>query len=168
MNAIKRIANHKAELASCGILILILLSLSSPMAYAQDITVNDNLSFGSIFPGVPKTVSKYTPGEAAEFHIAGTPNAEISIDFALPPYLHTTGDNMQIIFSTTDCAFDSSAAPDQTHPMEDNINPRHTIISRLGSNGLTIWLGGSVIPTLNQKPGDYSNVIVLTVGYTGN
>jgi hypothetical protein len=161
--------NRKTKIASyCGLLILFLLFVTSPITLAQNITVNDNLSFGSIFPGVPKTVSKYTPGEAAEFHIVGTPNAEVSIDFALPPYMHTTGDIMQLIFSITDCAIDSNAAPDQTHPMEDNINPRHTIISRLGSNGLTIWLGGSVVPTLNQKPGDYSGIIVLTVSYTGN
>jgi hypothetical protein len=151
-----------------GLLILLLLSLSSPLAFAQNITVNNDLTFGSIFPGVPKTVSKYVSGEAAEFNITGTPNAEVSIDFTLPSYMHTTGDNMQLIFSTTDCAIDSSAVPDQANPLEDNINPRHTILSRLGSNGLTIWLGGGVVPALNQRPGDYSAVIVLTVGYTGN
>jgi hypothetical protein len=163
------IENRKTKTtAFCSLLILLFLSVTSPITLAQNITVNDNLSFGAIFPGVPKAVSKYIPGEAAEFHIAGTPNAEVSIDFTLPSYMHTTGDRMQLIFSTTDCAIDSSAAPDQAHPMEDNINPRHTIVSRLGFSGLTIWLGGSVVPTLNQKPGDYSGVIVLTVGYTGN
>lgn len=169
MNAKKGIANHRKGIAAfCGFLILFPLFITSPIALAQSITVNDNLSFGSIFPGVPKTISKYTPGEAAEFHVTGTPYAEVAIDFTLPPYMYTAGDNMQLIFSTTDCAIDSSRTPDQTHPMEDNINPRHTIISRLGSDGVTIWLGGSVIPTLNQKPGDYSGIIVLTVSYTGN
>lgn len=160
--------NRAAIAACCGFSIMLLLSVASPIALAQNISVNDNLSFGAIFPGVPKAVSKYAPGEAAEFHIEGTPNAEVAIDFTLPPYMHTTGDNMQLIFSATDCALDSSSAPDQAHPLEDNINPRRTIISRLGAGGLTLWLGGSVVPTLNQKPGDYSGVIVLTVSYTGN
>jgi hypothetical protein len=169
VNFRKGLVNHKSVIAAyCGFLILILLSIAPHIALAQNITVNDNLSFGSIFPGVPKTISKYASGEAAEFHIAGTPDAEVAIDFTLPPYMYTTGDNMQLIFSTTDCAIDSSRTPDQAHPMDDNINPRHTIISRLGSDGLTIWLGGSVVPTLNQKPGDYSGIIVLTVSYTGN
>ena len=169
MNATTGKTNGKIKIrAIYCLLILIVLSLSSSLSFAQNISVNDNLSFGSIFPGVPKTVSKYTAGEAAEFHIDGTANAEITIDFTLPPYMYTTGDNMQIVFSTTDCAYDTSAVPDQTHPMTDNINPRHTIITRLGSSGLTIWLGGSVIPTLNQKTGDYSGIIVLTISYTSN
>lgn len=151
-----------------GFLILFLLSISSPLTLAQNISVNDNLTFGAIFPGVPKTVSKYIPGEAAEFYIAGTANAEVFIDFTLPPYMYTTGDNMQLIISTTACALDSSATPDQTNPLVDNVNPWHTIVSRLGSSGLTIWLGGTVVPTLNQRPGAYSGVIVLTVSYTGN
>ena len=75
---------------------------------------------------------------------------------------------MQLIFSNTDCSYDSSASPDQANPLGDNINPRNSIVTRLGSNGLLIWLGGGVVPALNQKPGDYSAVIVLTVSYTGN
>jgi len=153
-------------IAFCALLFLLLEI--TPLAFAQDITVNENLTFGPIFPGVPKTISKYSPGEAAEFIITGTPNAEVAIDISLPPYMYTTGDNMQLVFSNTDCAFDTSSAPDQTHPLDDNINPRRTIISRLGTSGLTIWLGGTVVPSLNQKPGAYSGSIVLTVSYTGN
>ena len=75
---------------------------------------------------------------------------------------------MQLIFKDTDCALDSSAAPDQTDPGSDNLDPWHTITYRLGSNGLTIWLGGTVIPKLNQREGAYTSLIVLTVAYTGN
>ena len=142
------IAHFRNEIITClGLLIFLPLFLITPSVFAQNITVNDNLSFGSIFPGVPKTVSKYIPGEAAEFHIEGTPGSEVSVDFTLPQYMYTTGDNMQLVFSVTDCAIDTNSVPDQEHPMEDNINPRHTIITRLGSGGLTIWLGGMVIPT---------------------
>ena len=159
--------NCRAGIPSWRKLILFLLLLA-PLASPQNITVNDNLAFGSIFPGVPKSISKYMTGEAAEFLVEGTPGAEVSINFALPPYMYTTGDNMQLVFSATDCSFDSSAAPDQEHPLEDNINPRRTIITRLGYTGLRIWLGGTVIPTLNQKPGSYSGLIILTATYTGN
>jgi hypothetical protein len=168
--------NCKGRAAICNtgintmsrLLILLFLLPITSITFAQDVTVDENLTFGAIFPGVPKTISKYIPGEAAEFLITGTPDAEIAIDFTLPSYMHTTGDNMQMIFSTTDCAFDTTATPDQAHPQEDNINPRNTIVYRLGSNGITIWLGGSVVPTLNQKSGDYTAIIVLTVSYTGN
>jgi hypothetical protein len=150
------------------LLVTLLILIPASCAIAQSITVNSNLAFGPVFQGVPKTVSRHVPGEAAEFLVSGTPNAEITLDFELPTYMHTAGANMQLIFSTIDCALDSSASPDQTHPGQDNINPWHTITCRLGSIGLTVWLGGTVVPGLTQKPGDYSAIIVLTVAYTGN
>jgi hypothetical protein len=135
---------------------------------AQDITVNNNLEFGPVFPGVPKSISKYSAGEAAEFFITGTPNAEITIDFTLPTYMYSSGSTMAIQYSTTDCAMDSSATPNQSSPGNDNLNPRQTLTYRLGSTGLTIWLGATVVPGLMQKPGNYSATITLTVAYTGN
>ncbi len=146
----------------------IIVLCSSDISYAQTITINNNLVFGPVFPGVPKAISKTSAGDAAEFFITGTPNAEITLDFALPTYLHTTGGNMQLIFSSTDCALDSSSTPNQSNPPVNNIDPWHTIIYRLGANGLSLWLGGTVVPGLAQKPGDYSALIVLTVTYTGN
>jgi len=137
-------------------------------ALGQDVTASHDLAFGDIFPGIPKTISKATPGTAAEFVVTGTPGAEVYIDFTLPTYMNAMGFNMQMVFSETDCAMDSSAAPNQASPGYDDIDPWHTIIYRLGANGLTIWLGGKAIPKLRQPEGSYSATIVITVGYTGN
>jgi hypothetical protein len=147
---------------------IVALAFLSINAAAQDITVNNNLEFGSVFPGVPKSISKRTPGEAAEFHVTGTPNAEITVDFALPTYMHTSGNNMVLQYSATDCALDSSAVPNQGSPGRDNLNPWQTITYRLGSAGLTIWLGATVVPVVMQRPGSYSATITMTVTYTGN
>jgi hypothetical protein len=137
-------------------------------SYGQNATVNNNLTFGDVFPGIPKTVSKATPGAATEFYVTGTAGAEVTIDLTLPTYMSSGSWNMQIVFNETDCAMDSSVSPDQTDPGYDDIDPWHTITYRLGSNGLTIWLGGLVIPRLNQLQGNYTGTIVLTVAYTGN
>jgi len=142
--------------------------LYAPPASAQNITINNDLTFGDVFPGIPKEISRYTPGAAAEFLVTGTAGAEVTIDFTLPTYMNASGYNMQLVFHETDCAMDSTSAPDQTDPGHDNLDPWHTITYRLGSSGLTIWLGGMVIPGLHQKQGDYSGTIVLTVAYTGN
>jgi hypothetical protein len=150
------------------LLSLMAMILFAVTAEAQDITVNNNLEFGSVFPGVPKSISKKSPGEAAEFHISGTPNAEITIDFSLPTYMHTSGNNMVLQYSATDCAMDSSAVPDQANPGRDNLNPWQTMTYRLGTNGLTIWLGATVVPLQMQRPGSYSATVTLTVTYTGN
>jgi len=135
---------------------------------AQSITVNNDLVFGDMFPGIPKIVSKNAAGSAAEFYVSGTAGAELTIEFALPTYMNTGGFNMQMVFTETDCAMDSSATPDQSSPGYNNLDPWHTITYRLGFNGLTIWLGGMVIPKVVQYPGDYTGTIVVTVTYTGN
>lgn len=137
-------------------------------AGAQNITVNNDLVFGAVFPGIPKTITKRTAGGAAEFLITGTPGAEVTLDFSLPTYMNNAGNNMQMIFTETDCALDSSATPDQSAPTLDDQDPWHTITYRLGSNGLTTWLGGTVVPKLVQPQGSYSAFIVLTVAYTGS
>lgn len=133
---------------------------------AQTITVNNDLAFGNIFPGIPKTIDKSSAGSAAEFHIAGVAGDELTVDFSLPTYMSQSGFNMQMIFRDNDCSMDSSATPDQSNPVLDDQNPWHTITYNLGLNGLTIWLGGVLVPAIGQKNGSYSASIVLTVAYT--
>ena len=146
---------------------IFVLTLSTATGSAQTITLNNDLVFGSVFPGIPKTITKYSIGSAAEFHVAGTSGAEISIQFALPTYMHASGFNIEMIFFNTDCSIDTLASPSQTSPLFDNLNPWTTLIYRLGSAGLTIWLGGTAIPKVVQPPGAYTATIVLTVAYTG-
>ncbi len=142
----------------------LLLAASCP---AQTITLNNDLIFGNVFPGIPMTITKYSVGSAAEFHVAGTSGAEISIQFALPTYMHGSGFNIEMIFFETDCSIDTLASPSQTSPLFDNLNPWTTLVYRLGSAGLTLWLGGTAIPKVVQPPGSYTATIVLTVAYTG-
>nr|MBN2276121.1 hypothetical protein [candidate division Zixibacteria bacterium] len=149
------------------VLFIIMAMFVIPVS-GQTITINNYLVFGDVFPGIPKQITKYTPGAAAEFLVTGTAGSEISIDFTLPTYMNYSGWNMQLIFRSDDCSMDSSATPDQTSPGHDDLNPWHTITYRLGSNGLVIWLGGQVVPKLRQQKGSYTAAIVLTVAYTGN
>jgi len=152
------------------ILALILFFIFAPdICQAQiDADVNNNLIFGTVFPGIPKVISKQSAGSAAEFSVAGTAGAEITIDFTLPTYINQGGSNMNVIFTETDCSMDSSSTPDQSNPGLNNQDPWHTITYNLGSNGLLIWLGATLIPGLSQTSGDYSGLIVLTVAYTGS
>lgn len=135
---------------------------------AQTVTATNDLQFGNIFPGIPKEVLKTEVGAAAEFFISGTAGAEVAIDFTLPTYMNMGGANMQMIFYETAVALDSSASPDQTNPPVDNLDPWQTITYRIGSAGLTVWLGGKLVPKLVQAPGGYAADIVVTVTYTGN
>jgi hypothetical protein len=146
----------------------LLFCCDGAQAQAISATATNNLVFGDVFPGIPKVVSKHAAGAAAEYQVTGTAGDEITIDFTLQTYMSQSGNNMQLVFTETDCALDSSASPDQSNPGSDDRDPWHTITYRLGSSGLTIWLGGMLIPKLVQKTGDYTATIVLTVAYTGN
>ncbi|UCG63185.1 MAG: hypothetical protein JSV52_07865 [Candidatus Zixiibacteriota bacterium] len=147
---------------------LVLVLVLTVSVSGQNVTVNNDLVFGSVFPGIPKTITKYTAGSACEFQITGTAGAEITIDLTLPTYMNAGGFSMQLIFSETDCAIDTAATPDQSSPEFDDLDPWHTLTYRLGSNGLTLWLGGIVVPALRQQQGSYSASIVITVQYTGS
>ncbi len=150
------------------LLVIISMLILAQASFAQNVTINNDLVFGAVFPAIPKTIDKATPGSACEFQISGTAGDEITIDFTLPTYMSVGGLNMQMIFHETDCAIDTSASPDQSDPEFDDLDPWHTLTYRLGSNGMTIWLGGTVIPGLRQQQGTYGASIVMTVQYTGN
>ena len=149
----------------CTVLSLVLVL--APLVWSQNVVVNQDLVFGYVYPGVPKEIDKTTAGSAAEFLITGTAGDEVSISFTLPSYMSQSGYTMQILFPQTGCAMDSSGTPDQSSPPQDDLDPYDVITYRLGSSGLTVWLGGKVIPKLAQPPGDYTADIVLTVAYTG-
>ncbi len=147
---------------------LVVIICVGSLAYGQNVTVNNDLVFGSIFPGIPKTITKYAAGSACEFQITGTAGDEITIDLTLPTYMNASGFSMQLIFNETDCAIDTAASPDQSDPEFDDLDPWHTLTYRLGSSGMLIWLGGAAVPAQRQQQGSYSASIVITVQYTGN
>jgi hypothetical protein len=146
---------------------LMLLCFMTSLSTAQTVTGVSDLEFGNMFPGVPQVITNKSFG-AAEYTVTGTAGAEVTLDFLLPEYVSISGANMPLLFSTTDCSLDSSLVPDQSSPSADNLNPYETITYRLGSSGLTVWLGGRCVPGLVQKAGDYAATIRLTVAYTGN
>ncbi|HVP07024.1 MAG TPA: DUF4402 domain-containing protein [Candidatus Acidoferrum sp.] len=155
-----------------GVALASFLSISHPeqaQAQAIDVTNVSGLAFGNVYPGIPKVIDKTTAGAAAEFHVSGTAGAEVQITFLqLPTYMNQGGFNMHVVISDTDCSMDSSATPNQSSPGYNNLNPWHPIIYRLGLNGLTIWLGGTLVPNIGQKPGNYSGIIQVKAEYTGN
>ncbi len=129
----------------------------------------NNLQFGSVTPGVNKSIDKATLGFAGEWTINGTNSAEISILFALPDSLLTLDSlsGMRITFANSDASYGSLPAQ-QTAPV-GILDPNGPSAHRLGANGqMLIWIGGTVFPRISQTGGDYSAEILLTVAYTGS
>lgn len=148
------------------IFVIIVGAILPLLAADESVTVNSNLTFGTMFPGIPKTVDKSST-DAAEFSIGGDAGAEVTIDFTLPAYLSSGANNMQIIFYSDGCAIDSNPTPNQSSPTYDDLNPWQTLTYDLGSSGLTVWIGGKAIPGVRQSAGSYTADIIITVQYTG-
>ncbi len=90
---------RKRNLPRLGMIYIILALIAIPGIQAQEsatiqatatvipalvVIGEHNLEFGTVFPGVDKTVDKSSPGFAGEFSVQGNNLAEITIDFALP------------------------------------------------------------------------------------
>lgn len=140
------------------------------------VTSTNDLTFGDVLQGVPKTADKTVIADAAVFSISGEGGKEISMFLELPDYLWcSTGgdeDRLVIAFSTTGADIDTTAAgTPAAHGLgaDVDLNPFALPDFGLGvaDNILQIFLGGTVHPTVDQRAGSYTADLVLTVAYTG-
>jgi hypothetical protein len=134
------------------------------------ITGEHDLIFGSVLPGVDKSVDKSNVGFAGAWHIAGDNSAEITLDFTLPDsLLHIDSlAFLRISFNSTDASYDDGTGGGQSNPAYI-INPNGPNTGDLGATGtMDVWIGGTVEPTISQTGGNYEADITLMVAYTGN
>ena len=138
------------------------------------VTATSALAFGAVYQGIPKSVAN-SNASAGVFTIGGEGGAGISIYAELPDYLATTtgDDRLVISFSITDASVDTTANvnPAAFGSGWQNTNPQNfpaaTVVGS-PANQSAVFLGGKVIPTVDQAAGAYTGDIVLTVAYNGN
>jgi hypothetical protein len=136
----------------------------------MSIEVTHDLDFGSVIPGVNKTVDKIKASSAGEWLIMGIPNAEIDVTFILPNSLKAIDgdDALPVEFKITDASYSDNSKGGQQIPT-GILNPYQVSTIQINPNGtLGIWLGGKVIPGPVQVSGLYTGSIILTAAYTGN
>jgi hypothetical protein len=134
------------------------------------ITGDHDLIFGSVLPGVDKSIDRRNIGFAGAWHISGNNLAEITIDFTLPDsLLHIDSlAFLRIAFNSTDASYDDGTGGGQASPAV-TFNPNGPGTANLGAGGiLDVWIGGTVEPTISQTGGNYVADITLMVAYTGN
>lgn len=158
------------------ILTLALVAMGS-VAYAQSANISataavqtplsisgvDNLQFGTVFPGVNKTIARTDPG-AGTFDITGQASATVFLNFTLPTNLaNPTPTNMPISFSATSAGTNTT----DTQGSAVDTDPNAANISKTLSAGgaLFVWIGGTVEPTINQEAGTYTGTVTLAVAY---
>jgi hypothetical protein len=148
---------------------LLLFALLSSPAAAQgrglSIIPRQDLSFGTVIPGVPVAVAPSSPAGAGQLEIRGRRNAPVLLDFTLPSALTAFGASLPLSFVGGDAAFSA----DPAFGAAQFFDPRTAQIAVLASNGkLYVFLGGRVTPDASQPAGSYGATITLTVSYVGN
>jgi hypothetical protein len=142
----------------------VVVALSCCVVSAQTITEISPLQFGTVYPGIPKTIARTTAGAAAEYHVSGVAGTRVRITFLIvPTYMNFGAFNMHLVISDTAVAMDTSLTPNQSSPDTTRVSPWQPVEFTLGSGGLTLWFGGVVVPGLAQKSGSYSAVIQIHV-----
>lgn len=173
---------------------MLLVMLISSTASAQDVatgqvtatvvtpltvTASSPLAFGTVYQGVPKSVSKNV-AEAAVFDISGQANADLLLYLSLPEFMATSSgdDRMTLAFADNVCDIDTALAAQPGDPTSftsgwQGEDPQNLMgvageTPCLGNAGFcAIYLGGKAIPTLDQTAGAYTADIILTVAYDG-
>jgi len=143
------------------------------------VTASSPLAFGTVYQGVPKAVSKNS-ADAAVFDITGQANADLLLYLSVPEFLATgTGDDRMVIaFADNTLDIDTALASQPGDPTsfvggwqgEDPHDPMGVAGGTpcLGDAGFcALYLGGKVVPTLDQTAGAYTGDLILTVAYQG-
>lgn len=135
-------------------------TVSTPMA----VTGLGPLTFGTVYPGVPKTVA-YNQTTSGRFRIIGNNGATISITLAFPAVLRTA-----TLVPLTVGAWDvrqnnnNSAGGATVLPVVNGVPLVHVLHP---SGRMHLFIGGRVTPTATQAAGSYTGTITLTAAYTG-
>ena len=120
-----------------------------------------NLTFGTVLPGIPTSVSSNHPRFSGEFEIQGTAGASVRVELSLPLALVASGGaTLPITFATDDGSHDFPHGL----PHRTLFDPHVPVVAALGTNAkLNVWLGGTVLPVPGQTSGTYVATISITV-----
>jgi hypothetical protein len=141
------------------------------------VTATQNLDFGNIYQGVAKIQDETDDALSGIFTITGASGAGLSVYMQLPEYLALASgaDRLTIAFGAQDCTFsvlDAAAPSTPSFPGAGallNQDPRMLAGTTVGAASGTsqVFIGGKVIPAVNQSAGAYAGDVVCTVAYTG-
>jgi hypothetical protein len=146
---------------------------SATVLATLSVTATSALAFGNVYQGVAKVVPK-NDASAGVFTLGGQASAQVTIYMQMPEYLQGPGnDRMVIAFGTTDVNIDTTANVNPTTPGAGgypNRDPHNlpTVQLRVLDGSCHLFLGGKVIPSVNQAAGAYTADIVVTVAYNGS
>lgn len=126
-----------------------------------NVTGTRGLTFGTVFPGVPRVVLRTDGANSGQFDIGYAKFSPIQITFTLPAAMTgPAGATMPLVFGANDAGYSSP----ETITSQVGFDPRTAFATALDKNGRAIvFLGGSAQPTPSQRAGNYTATITMTV-----
>ena len=120
-----------------------------------------SLTFGVVFPGVPRVVSRTDAANAGQFDIGQTKFNPIQLTFTLPSVMvGPAGATMPLVFGSSDAGYSSP----ETITSQVGFDPRVPFSTALDKNGrAAVFIGGTALPAPSQRAGAYTATITLTV-----
>lgn len=121
-----------------------------------DVTAGVDLDFGVVLPGVP---SQVLPVDGGTFTVSGAVDQDVIVNFDLPATLLAGALSMPVSF---DAGYGAGAPSTALDPNSD------ATVGLGATGGWDVFLGGTVLPAVDQAAGDYSGTVTLTVSYPGS
>jgi hypothetical protein len=121
------------------------------------------LAFGTVFPGVAKTVAYSDAANAGKFSVTGQAGQTVTYSFTLPANLASGPNNLPIgswtgyVNTTNTVAGGAAITPSAT--------PATAVLSNGGTGNLFYFVGATVTPPANLPAGAYTATVTLTVSY---
>ena len=130
------------------------------MLFRSAVSKTNDLAFGSVFPGLNKTIA-VTDAGAAAFSVQGQANASVNLTFTTPATLANGGNSLTIgSWAARRNTTNSSASGTDFTPSSSATS------ATLSSGGaLYLFVGATVQPTASQAAGTNTGTLTLTVVY---
>jgi hypothetical protein len=146
--------------ASLTALLLTLVLARSAAAQATVSPLRD-LTFGPVIQGIPKHILPNDATRSGEFQFIAALGNNIRIAFTLPNRLNgPAGATMPIAFSTTDAIAQGTGPTSVPVTFNPNVSNQFQLVS---SNRILVFIGATASPAANQRVGNYSGTITMTI-----
>lgn len=133
------------------------------VAQAKPLTITGvrGITFGAVFPGVPRVISRTDPANSGQLDIKGPNRNQVLLSFVLPLTMTgPAGAQMPLAFGSNDAGYSQS----QAIGSQIGFDPKQPFTATLSNQGRgSVFIGGTANPAANQRAGAYTATITLTV-----
>lgn len=130
------------------------------------VTGVQDLTFGTILPGVPITILRSDPINSGQFEIRGQRLTEVLVDLLLPGELvGPVGSSIPLVFGPGSAGYSVSGAIGAQVSFDPDVPQAFTLP---GNGRGTIFLGGTATPPPQLPAGAYAATITVTLTYLAN